>query len=175
MGCHSLLQGIFPIQGSGPRHLSLLHWQAGSLLLEPPEKSCTDWINIILNKYYSVFQFTDSFFYLLLLLFNPSTKLSISVIVFLSCKVYVLLFCTSSIPLLKLSVSLLRVLFSFSFFSSETAPWNIFIMAAFKFSSDTSYTYVILELASLFIFILWLYFSECGILWLGVEPMPPEL
>ena len=33
-----------------------------------------------------------------------------------------------------------------------------------KFSSDTSHTYVILELAPLFIFILWLYFSACGIL-----------
>ena len=30
MGCHFLLQGIFPTQGSNP---SLLHWQADSLLL----------------------------------------------------------------------------------------------------------------------------------------------
>ena len=30
MGCHFLLQGIFPIQGSNP---CLLHWQADSLLL----------------------------------------------------------------------------------------------------------------------------------------------
>ena len=29
-GCHGLLQGIFPTQGSNPR---LLHWQAGSLPL----------------------------------------------------------------------------------------------------------------------------------------------
>ena len=29
-GCHFLLQGIFPTQGSNPR---LLHWQADSLLL----------------------------------------------------------------------------------------------------------------------------------------------
>ena len=28
--CHALLQGIFPTQGSNPRLLYLLHWQAGS-------------------------------------------------------------------------------------------------------------------------------------------------
>ena len=31
MGCHFLLQGIFPTQGSNPCLLCLLHWQAGSL------------------------------------------------------------------------------------------------------------------------------------------------
>ena len=31
VGCHALLQGIFLTQGSNPRLLSLLHWQAGSL------------------------------------------------------------------------------------------------------------------------------------------------
>ena len=35
VGCHSLLQGIFPTQGS-KRHL--LHWQVGSLSLGPPWK-----------------------------------------------------------------------------------------------------------------------------------------
>ena len=39
VGCHALLQGIFPIQGSNPRHfLCLLHWQVGSLPLAPPGK-----------------------------------------------------------------------------------------------------------------------------------------
>ena len=33
MGCHSLLQGIFPTQGSNPHLLCLLHWQADSLPL----------------------------------------------------------------------------------------------------------------------------------------------
>ena len=33
VGCHFLLQGIFPTQGSNPHLLHLLHWQAGSLLL----------------------------------------------------------------------------------------------------------------------------------------------
>ena len=35
MGCHTLLQGIFPIQGSNPCLLCLLHWQVDSLLLAP--------------------------------------------------------------------------------------------------------------------------------------------
>ena len=35
VGCHFLLQGIFPTQGS---NLHLLHWQAGSLPLAPPGK-----------------------------------------------------------------------------------------------------------------------------------------
>ena len=33
---HSLLQEIFPTQGSNSHPLSLLHWQAGSLPLVPP-------------------------------------------------------------------------------------------------------------------------------------------
>ena len=37
VGCHALLQGIFPTQGSN-QHLCLLHWQAGSLPLVPPGK-----------------------------------------------------------------------------------------------------------------------------------------
>ena len=38
MGCHFLLQEIFPIQGSNPHLLCLLHWQAGSLALLPHGK-----------------------------------------------------------------------------------------------------------------------------------------
>ena len=38
VGCHALLQGIFPTQGSNPRLLCLLHWQAGPLPLLPPGK-----------------------------------------------------------------------------------------------------------------------------------------
>ena len=38
VGCHFLLQGIFPTQGSNPRLLCLLHWQVGSLPLAPPGK-----------------------------------------------------------------------------------------------------------------------------------------
>ena len=29
VGCHALLQGIFPTQGSNPHLLCVLHWQAG--------------------------------------------------------------------------------------------------------------------------------------------------
>ena len=36
--CHALLQGIFPNQGTNLSLLCLLHWQAASLLLEPPGK-----------------------------------------------------------------------------------------------------------------------------------------
>ena len=36
VGWCALLQGIFSIQGSKPRLLCVLHWQAGSLLLAPP-------------------------------------------------------------------------------------------------------------------------------------------
>ena len=38
VGCHSLLQGIFPTSGWNLCLLCLLHWQAGSLPLAPPGK-----------------------------------------------------------------------------------------------------------------------------------------
>ena len=41
MGCHFLLQGIFPTQGSNLCLLYLLHWQVGSLPLVPPGKPNT--------------------------------------------------------------------------------------------------------------------------------------
>ena len=34
---HALLHGIVPTQGSNPHLLHLLHWQAGSLPLAPPQ------------------------------------------------------------------------------------------------------------------------------------------
>ena len=37
-GCHLLLQGIFPAQGSNLRFLHLLHWLADSFTIEPPGK-----------------------------------------------------------------------------------------------------------------------------------------
>ena len=39
VGCHFLLQGMFPTQGSNLDVLCPLHWQAGSLPLAPPGKS----------------------------------------------------------------------------------------------------------------------------------------
>ena len=54
VGCHALLQGIFPSQGSNLHHLHLLHWQVGSLQLVPPGKpmGCHRWRNrsLILEK-----------------------------------------------------------------------------------------------------------------------------
>ena len=41
VGCHALLQGIFPIQGLNPYLLCLLHWQEGSSPLIPPAKPWT--------------------------------------------------------------------------------------------------------------------------------------
>ena len=38
VGCHFLLQGIFPTQGLNPHLLHLLHWQADSLPVVPPGK-----------------------------------------------------------------------------------------------------------------------------------------
>ena len=43
----SLLQGIFPTQGSNPHLLCLLRWQAGSLPLVPPGKPVINTINLI--------------------------------------------------------------------------------------------------------------------------------
>ena len=41
VGCHFLLQGIFPTQGSNLRLLCLLHWQADSLPLHHLESPYT--------------------------------------------------------------------------------------------------------------------------------------
>ena len=41
MGCHALLQKIFPTQGPNPHLLCFLHWQASSLPLAPPVKPKT--------------------------------------------------------------------------------------------------------------------------------------
>ena len=46
MGCHALLQGIFPTQGLNPRLLCLLHWQEGSLSLMPPGKPSSSLLEI---------------------------------------------------------------------------------------------------------------------------------
>ena len=42
VGCHSLLEGIFPTQESNLHLWHLLHWQVGSLPLAPPGKPRTD-------------------------------------------------------------------------------------------------------------------------------------
>ena len=42
VGCHALLPGSFPTQGSSLHLLCLLHWQVGSLSLMPPGKPNED-------------------------------------------------------------------------------------------------------------------------------------
>ena len=44
VGCHALLQGIFPTQGSHLRLLCLLRWQVGSLPLAPLGKPSPNYI-----------------------------------------------------------------------------------------------------------------------------------
>ena len=46
VGCHALLWGIFPIQGSNPRLLHLLHWQVDSLPPVPPGKQANGYYYI---------------------------------------------------------------------------------------------------------------------------------
>ena len=51
VGCHSLLQRIFPTQGLNPHLLSLLHWQADSLPAEPLGKpQDLDWMPKLCTK-----------------------------------------------------------------------------------------------------------------------------
>ena len=53
--CQFLLWGIFPTQGSNPRLLCLLHWQAGSLPLPPPGEPDTKAIfSIICNRFWKM-------------------------------------------------------------------------------------------------------------------------
>ena len=44
VGCHFLLQGIFPTQGSSLGLLYLLRWQVDSLPLVPPGKASDDYV-----------------------------------------------------------------------------------------------------------------------------------
>jgi len=46
VGCHTLLQGIFPIQGSSLGLFHLLHWQVGFSPLVPPGKPMLVYRNI---------------------------------------------------------------------------------------------------------------------------------
>ena len=50
MGCRALLQGIFWTQGSKPRLLHLLHWQAGSLPLTSPDSQACCLMAVLLLK-----------------------------------------------------------------------------------------------------------------------------
>ena len=73
VGCHGLLQGIFPTQGSNLHLLGLLHWQVGSLPLAPfgkPSYVITSSVFVGLSRY--------------LLLINSPDQESGSVIFFLA-------------------------------------------------------------------------------------------
>ena len=66
VGCHFLLQGILPNQGSNPHLLHLLHWQAESLPLNHlgrPSKlyMSLDFIEVSF-KYHIIFTLTSTFF-----------------------------------------------------------------------------------------------------------------
>ena len=47
VGCHFLLQGIFPIQGSNPGLFSFLHWQVDSLPVVLVAESCLTLYNLM--------------------------------------------------------------------------------------------------------------------------------
>ena len=57
VGCHALLQGIFPTQGLKPCLLDLLHWQAGSLPLCHVGR-VVNATSIRVNRPYTVYQMT---------------------------------------------------------------------------------------------------------------------
>ena len=58
VGCHGLLQRIFPSQGSNPHLLCLLHWQAGSLPLAPPGKPRVSYgLYLIIDLHIYIFMF----------------------------------------------------------------------------------------------------------------------
>jgi len=50
VGCHALLQGIFPTQGLNLLLLHLQHWQAGSLPLVPPGKPISSGTPLYLRR-----------------------------------------------------------------------------------------------------------------------------
>ena len=54
VGFHFLLQGIFLTQGPYPRPLCLVHWQASSLPLVPPGKTCLHILAIAKNAVMSI-------------------------------------------------------------------------------------------------------------------------
>ena len=101
VSCHFLLQGIFPTQGSNPRLLHLLHWQADSLPLAPPGKT-----TLTVIKYFKGTSLNTTF---------STSYCSISLIPLqqhFSSIIYLL----SLIPFLTLSLEPIFLKFSFSIF-----------------------------------------------------------
>ena len=70
VGCHFLLQGTFPTQGSNPQFPHLLHWHLLHLPLAPPGKPCYLLIHFcryeFMNSYFIFFVTIQDYFILLL-------------------------------------------------------------------------------------------------------------
>ena len=66
MGCHFLLQGIFPTKGLSLRLLPLLHWQVGSLPLAPHGEPQVVILYLLNNMFRSLEEYST-----LLLQFSP--------------------------------------------------------------------------------------------------------
>ena len=70
VGCHFLLQGIFPTQGSNPQFPHRLHWHLLHLPLAPPGKPCYLLFHFcqyeFMNSYFILFVTIQDYFILLL-------------------------------------------------------------------------------------------------------------
>ena len=73
VGCHFLLQGLLPMQGSNPHLLRLLHWQVSSLPQVPPGKPYEVFI-VYLTFWISCLPSIGVEIYLLLLCFRYTFK-----------------------------------------------------------------------------------------------------
>ena len=58
LGCHALLQGIFPTQRLNPCLLSLLHWQTGSSALAAPGKPNSLYRHMCIYIYVCIYTYT---------------------------------------------------------------------------------------------------------------------
>ena len=89
VGCHFLLQGIFLTQGLNLCLLCLLHGQAGSLPLVPPQKHNCWWYSLMILCI-SVVIIVPSFSFLFLLIWAPSLFFLMSLAKGLSVLLYLL-------------------------------------------------------------------------------------
>ena len=70
VGCHFLLQGVFPTQGSNPHLLCLLHWQVDSLPLSH--------LGIPISEVNDTFksEVNDTFIHLIMVVISPCIHIS---------------------------------------------------------------------------------------------------
>ena len=65
VGCHALLQGIFPTQRSSPYLLCLLRWQVVSLLLAPPQNpSPSIYMYVCMYTYIHIYSYIYIYIYI---------------------------------------------------------------------------------------------------------------